>query len=267
MKLTTKIIIGFLASLLLMSVVFIIRLSFIDQRTLEFKVNNPNDLTTSPIVAQYKVVKFVNVTDDNANPIANGVTNIVSSNQAKRGGVFYYPKELAPYIRQYINKDTLMVEFNFNSLSIHKRYFYNFDDKTVTPFYLYVNSSTPINVVNKIDMMNLSVKRCVTRELTLSSVKDVLVDSCQIESLHFVGGISNVTLSNSKVKNLNASLEGSSGLETPNSVIEQFNVTGSGQNIVSLSKMNFKKIKWDGKGKDASLSLKMDSTVSTVSFE
>lgn len=267
MKRTTKIIIGFLASLLLMSVVLIVRLSFIDQSIFEFKVNNPNQLTTSPFLDQYKVVKFVNVTEKNSIPIGNGVINIVSSTQNRRGGVFYYPKELASYIRQYLSKDTLVVEFNFNSLSKNKRDFYDSDDKSITPFYLYVNSSNSINVVNNIDNMSLSFKRGIARELILTSVKDVLVDSCQIESLHFIGDINHVTLSNSKVKNFNATLESVSDIKMPNSVIEQFNITGSGENTVALSKMNFKKIKWRGKGKDASLCIKMDSTVSTVSFE
>lgn len=267
MRRTTKIIIGLIAFFLLMSVVLIIRLSAVDQSELGFKIANPNQLTTLPIIEKYQVVKIINVTELDANPIANGITRILPLSQSKGEGGFSFPKELAPYIRKYMRNDTLMIEFNYNKLSANKRNSYNnmIEDKIY--FNLYVDPSTPINVECQVDMMHLYFEKFAARDVILSSKAELLIDSCQTESLTINNSQNSVIISNSKVHQLNASLDYSSGLETPNSVIGEFNVSGSSTNTISLSKMNCKKINWKGKGKKASLTIQMDSTVSTVSFD
>lgn len=268
MRKTTKILIGVISSLLLLSMIYIVRQSFVGPVKRQ-GVMFSKSLDSMTLTGTYKTIKLVNIVGKKS-PFILGDLNIIPATSSNKAGSFYLSKELTAFVHQHVVGDTLVLEFAYDKMSSNKVCrAHNSGQLDGAQLNLYLDPNALISVCNEIDGMAIHLKKAVYKQVNVNICSKLNVDSCQIESLSVAAksSLSDVTISHSKVKYLSANLDHIYQWSMPKSVIEELNVTCSSSSDLSFSKAQCKKLNWKSKGKDARLNLTLSSEESSVNLE
>ena len=282
MKLTTKIIIGIILSIFVITLLHIIIYSFTDRKYNRMNVSNnyisiPDGNKPCFDVKPYRVIIFsldrtfdesqyyYMFNNDNCGLFINPAP------EKEKENTLVVPETLNNFISTQIKWDTLIVKINFDELRkkyrIQDEEFENNKRTTmrygivVSGLNLYLHSSN-INIINNLDGLRTKIKNIETDSIKIYSMGHVTIDSCKAILINPVRG-KDFTLTNSSAKILNIDFDLiQGGWKEENNKINIKNYTGSRDN----HEMNIKQdigckdevINWLPKNKDAKLNIRLN---------
>ena len=198
MRLTTKIIIGIILSIFLLSLVFIIAFSFTDRRHYEAinpnaKVDIPQEHKTVVKLASYRAIVFETEQTDLDNPyfyLLNSYNGLFVNpiTTADAGNELIFPEELSDFVAVQANNDTLAVKIRIDE--IRKKYLKTDETKNIyhkgilmgipcVGLNLHLATSN-VNVINRVSGLPIEVANFDTDSILVNSTGDVDILSCKV---------------------------------------------------------------------------------------
>ena len=292
MKLTTKIIIGIILSIFVISLLHIIIYSFTDRKNYRMTIRNksisiPDASKPCFDVKPYRV--FIFSLEQQADDEIKYYYMLNNENcglfinpapEKEKENTLVIPETLNDFISTQIKSDTLIVKINFEELRkkhlIQDEEFEKIKRTTirygiaVSGLNLYLHSSN-VNIINNLNGLRTEVKNIETDSIIIYSSGQIAIDSCKAILINPVPG-KGFTLTNSSAKILNIDLDLIKGTwKEENNTINIKNYTGSRDN----HEMNIKQdigskdevINWLPKNKDAKLKINLKGDTAQIRFK
>ena len=270
MKLTTKIVLGIIISIFLLSIGFIIGLSFID--TGEYSgVSLPSisqENIISVEVAPYQTIRIDEELMQGEHDFSFGGTILIKpiTNEGEKNKLFL-PEELLRFTDIASSNDTLIIR-----LKMDEQYLSDQKTNRRTLYALgganfFIHPST-VDVICNLSGIKVDIRNMETERIKINTSGEVTIDSCQANLIEpSMNRWWAFSLKNSRVRELTVDLDqiGRLGL-IENCDIEVKNLTGSGNHRTDLSKSEAKTMNWIPKNKDAQLVVTLHGDTAKVMF-
>lgn len=269
MKLTTKIILGIILSIFILSIGLIIGLSFKDRERYDH-ANSRHTISQENIieinVAPYKVVHLRDLDNtNNYNTHSQGVLYVKPLQNESDKNKLSIPEELAPYIVTQSSADTLTIMVDMHKIddAFHKtNYFYTV--VSGVNMYLYTDI---VNIKNDRNGTTTEINNIKTDHIKVNSCGSVHIHSCKAITVEpVIRNYNDFSLKESTVKYLNIDLDQIGSWYVENCNIEVENLTGSNYNNVQLPKSEARVMNWLPKNKDSQLQLTLYGDTARVTF-
>ena len=272
MRLTTKIIIGIILSIFILSILTIIGFSFSDRKNYNTSHNrsmiipqkNKIALTNEP----FKVIVIETEEPDSENTYYYFFSN-------KENGLFinpattvddenklFAPESFTGCISAHTNNDTLILKIKLDEL---RRKYGIIDEKdvkirphsrfyvTVTGLNLYWNMSN-VDVINKLNGLQTRISNLETDSIKINSLGDVTIDYCKASVIEPVTK-QQLTISNCTAQVLNFDLDRLNNWKTESCNIKVTNFTGSKNANLKYDNSVRGTLNWIPKNKDGEVTL------------
>ncbi|OJV42889.1 MAG: hypothetical protein BGO29_06905 [Bacteroidales bacterium 36-12] len=303
MRLTTKIVLGFILLVFILSLGFIIGFSFTGN-------GNYNKYKATPMISQdnlteisvkpYKTIcierndmeeyswvfiehpdknkrKAVRINkkemqDDKFNLMPKGKLLVTAPNEDKNESSFFMPKALIEFTEVISQNDTLLVLINMDKLADRyrgaankKRFLFTLIEGF--NFYAYTNSVDIINSDNFLSSISIDVKDITSKHIKVDAFSDINIDNCSAEVINPMGLNGRCVIKNCRAEELNIDLDNmASSWSVEDCKIEVENLTGSHKKSVWARKGNFKVMNWKPKTKDSELTITLHSDTARIVF-
>jgi len=284
MRLTTKIIIGIIGSIFILSLLFIIGFSFSERKYYTFsnrgfnEINIPQEKSMGIDIAPFHVVVLEEdrtgiVTEEEVSGIIqiylsysgnNSLTlNPITSGDENR---LFIPEALNGFIVAKTNSDTLTIQIKADELS--KKYKKNLEKEflSFSGIHLTLYSSN-VNIISKIRGFKTNVCDIETDSIKIDANGDILIESCKAIDIDPVW-VSNckLTVQNSMAKTISLDFDRKGTWSIEECEIEARNYSGSGRHNITLHKNETGTINWLPKNKDAELNIKVPGDTAQIVF-
>ncbi|NDV65971.1 hypothetical protein [Bacteroides sp. 224] len=269
MRLTTKIVLGVIGSVFVLSIGFIIGFSFTD------RVDYNTGYKDIPFISEENVVgldvsPYKTVWLD-SEPRAYNYKEIYPRGRFKLAPVtseeqrnkLFISEELSQFVDIVSSNDTLIIKLKINKLKEKygktddeaRKYYAALDGVN---FSLYGNFA---DVLSNLDGVAIEIEDMETDLIRINSTSAMYVTNCKANVLEPIqrGGYNSFQLKDSQIKELNIDLSCIGHREIINSEIDVENLTGEGYNYLERSKKSAKVINWHPKNKDARLEIRVES--------
>ena len=275
MRLTTKIVLGIIISLFLLSFGAIIIISFIDEK---FKENS--NLYT-PDISQKNIIP-VNVEpfqtvwidqvqiQDALNVFLRGTIRLKPVINPDEKNKLFLPEELLRFTDIISSNDTLIIRLKVDEL--YEQYVTSRVPKhlfcVIEGFNFFIHTNT-VDVISDMVGMQVDVRNIKTDKIKIQANSAIAIDSCQTNLIapRMRNSPYQFLLTNSQVKELNIDLDQMGDTWTiKNCDIEVENLTGSNKHSVSLPKGEANIMHWMPKNKDAQLTVTLYGDTASVEF-
>jgi hypothetical protein len=289
MRLTTKIITGFIGSVFLLSLLFIIGFSFTDRKfnnagVVFTNLNIPQENKSGIQLEHHRVIVFESEEPDAEYPVytlGSETCGLFLSPPTPAGVVseLFFPEGMSACIFTQMNCDTLIVKLKFDE--IRKKY-QETDEKekdfnntptarigiVFTGFNLYLQTSQ-VNIVNQLNNLPVYINSIKTDSIIVYSESDITIDSCKanVVTPDLRENYKKLTITNSAFKKLHLDLDRIHNWNIHNCEIETSNYTGSGQKNIRLDKNEHGTINWRPKNDNAELNLKFKGDSTQIHFQ
>ena len=274
MRLTTKIIIGAILSVFLISVVFIISISFSGKKNsnrskiynIELSQNNISGIELSPFntiiidAVPYESDKnFFSISDD-CHIYFNSITEQDNSN------AMFIPESFIDFVSTATYGDTLSIKLDLFGIGNK----YKSDENKVHYISgLNINFRvSKIDVINNMWNLNINAKNLETDSIKINSDGDISIDNCKaqyiepvLKSNHF-----KLNITNSEAKKVHLDLDYLQNLSIKNSNIEEEYMTGSRTRHITWQRNESGKINWVPKDANAELIIKIQGEPTQIIF-
>jgi len=276
MRLTTKIIIGFILSVFLISLMFIIGFSFTDRKNYQGisnvnTINLPQDNKTSINVALKHTIVFeceeFNAENEYSYAFANNECGLYLSpaTTKEEENKLFVPEVLSDFITTNTQDDTLFVRVKINEL-VKK---YEKDKKHTffsgVNFNLYTNN---VHIINKLGGVPTEIRRIETDSITIISYENILIESCKADVVEPIirNGHRKLTINNSNIRKLYLDLDYGYHryIERSNNNITEEYISGSQRHDFTYGLNNSDKIIWQPKNKDAKLNITLQGDTTQI---
>ena len=285
MRLTTKIIIGVVLSIFMLSLFHIIFFSFTKRRYYERK-----NLEVSMMISQvekdslatdaYRVIVIEAESIDEKNVYYAILNNdqcgllINPAKNADEKNKLIFPKELSRFISTTTNLDTLTVKIKTNEMI--KNYLETHDIVTKTDnvryilnyvyfsgFNLFLNTSN-VNVINKVADLQTKIDSLETDTIKVLSDGKIDITLCKADYIEpaLIRRHQPITLTKCTIKKLYCDLDQIGRWNTVTCDIEETYFTGTNNMSASYDNKERGTIKWRPKTKDAEITLKFKGDIS-----
>ena len=278
MKLTTKIVLGIIISIFLLSFVFIICISFIDKENDMFNPNSrfksiSQENIISVDIEPFKTVFIYEELEQKRRNIFPGGTvtlqPVINENEKNK---ILLPEELLKFTGITSSNDTLFIWLKMDEVyeqheesisAIEKRGMaYALDGFN---FYLHTNL---VDIVCDIDKIKIDIQNIKTDIINVRSFGEISIDSCQANLIETYSRHWKTTLiKNSKVKELSIDLDVIKNWKTEGCEIEILNLTGSGKHSVLFTENTTKVTNWIPKNKEAQLMVTLHGDTARIVFQ
>ena len=271
MRLTTKIILGIILSILIVSLLFIIGFSFSERGNYDnpysHEISIPQDNPVGINVEPYRVIvleedKAGIVLEEKVNGIMhiflsysknNSLTlNSITSGEENK---LFIPEALYDLIAAKTDNDTLTIQIKTDEL----RKKYGKDGKKYMSlsginFCLYTSN---VDVINHLNNFSTQVSNIETDSIKIVSNGNILIESCKSVVIEPVSHKSNSTLTvqNSVAKTIHLDLDIIRNWYIEECNIEVQNITGSGKHNIRQYRKETGKINWYPKNENAELNI------------
>ena len=266
MKLTTKIILGFLLTVFLTSLIFIIGFSFTDRKNYE-RMSNVNivelsqDKKTGIELPSFKTIVIEEV-PYNRNELSYGVTdkcNIYFEPITEKHStdMLFIPEPLKDFVSVNCSVDTLKVTIDIGaSIENYKNSEYTFN--SVSGINILFNTSK-IDIVNNTDVLPLFISNIETDSMKIFSNGDINIIDCKALIIDPVFRLSyrKLHIKNCEVRRVNLDLDNIRNWNIENCNIEEEYYTGSGIHDIKFYRSESNIRTWAPKNKDAKLNIKI----------
>ena len=283
MRLTTKIVIGFILSIFILALGFIIGFSFTDRINYSRNYNtedfNPNferfnisqENITLIEVKPYKTILLESEPDiNNEYKYPQGTIFIKPANIPAEKNKLFIPEELSQFLNIISLNDTLTIRLKMKDL--YEKYDAISQNKnslfSIYEFNLSVNTNT-VDINNNLSEVDIDIRNIKTDKVKINTSGKLNIDSCQVDIIepHIRDEHKKFRLKNSQVKELKIDLDYmTSNWMVSNCDIEVENLTGSDSHNVELPKSEAKVMNWIPKNKDAKLSVTLRGDTARIVF-
>ena len=271
MKLTTKIVLGIIISIFLLSMGFIIGLSFIDMGKYELHNQNVSNVSQGNIITisvePYQTIRIDKTTEnsDIINFFTYGTIQLKPVINEKDKNKLSMPEELLRSTDITSSNDTLIIQINTDKLYEQYKKEVNWQVIEDINYFLYTNT---VDVICNLSGIKVDIRNMETERIKINTYGDINIDSCQTNLIEpYMNKGRKFLLKNSQVKELNIDLDkiGSTWL-IENCNIDVENLTGSGNHRTNLSKSEAKTMNWIPKNADARLTVNLQGDTAKVMF-
>ncbi len=278
MRLSTKIVLGIILSLLLLSLGFIIGFSFTDRVNYKWDSNDhikniPQENMTLVEVNPYRTVLLEMKEGNNEyNVYPQGSLYVGPVTETEKHNHLYMPEELLEYTEIVSQNDTLIIRVKMKNLN--DKYYTNEDNRkgriftqiSGFNFYIYTTDVDAIN--NGLSRINIDVKEIENNSIKIHSVCDIFIHKCKTKVIEPSGNGHICKITESKTQELNIDLDNiSTNWIVENCEIDVENLTGSQKSNVQLSKNEAKVMNWIPKTKEAGLNVTLYGDTTKVVFQ
>lgn len=265
MKLTTKIVLGLIASVFILSIGAIVGFSFTD------RVNYNGSSKKLPSISQenmievdvkpYKtiVLKMGLKQDEEYIPLLGRFEMKPVTDESQKDKIFM-PEELKEFTDIILSNDTLTLRLDLSRINEHffanksrdEQFYKGLSDIL---FVAYADSNA-VDIASDWTRIDIALKDIETKSINISALSNIYVDNCSAEVLGFRNkGGRGVRLRNSKLKELNVDLDSANNWKVENCEVGVENLTGAGYHRIEQSKKESKVVNWHPKNKDARLQI------------
>ena len=263
MRLTTKIILGIILSVFIISLTFIIGFSFTDRKNQ--KQSNVIDLPQGNLIG-IELASFKTILIDEIQLESNGYNyglsdkcNIIFDSVPANPNpeMLFIPGVLKEFIAVYTSDDTLMIKLNVPDLGEKFRTdAYRF--QVISGINLHFNISK-FDIVNKAQLLSIVMKNIETDSMKVASNSNIFIDSCKVLCIEpqFLNNYRSLKISNCDVKRINLDLDNMWNCNIESCNIEEEYITGSRTHSITQNKNEASTINWNPKEKDAELNIKI----------
>ena len=276
MRLTTKIIIGLISSIFLLSFVFIIGISFIDTQNYERRSNvYTSSISQENLVAVAIDVPFQTICLDEVkhtqyekNLNISGLIRHSPVTSPEDQNQLFLPKELLEFVDTVSSNDTLFIRLKMDA--IHDRYAESStrDYMVIDGFNFFVHAKE-VDVVCHLQRIKVDVRNHTTDNIRIQTSGSIEIDSCKANRIEpsMNNRWQSFLLKNSQVKELTIDLDQiGRQWKVENCEIEVENLTGSGKHSVVQPKSEAKIMNWIPKNKDAQLTVTLHGDTARIEF-
>ena len=265
MRLTTKIILGIILSVFIISLTFIIGFSFTDRKNQKHSYSNVIDLPQGNMIG-IELAAFKTILIDEIQLESNGYNyrlsnkcNIIfdSIPADSNPEMLFIPGVLKEYIAVYTSDDTLTIKLNVPDLGEKFRTeAYRF--QAISGVNLHFNISK-LDIVSKAQSLSVNIKNIETDSIKVVSNGNIFIDSCKVLCIEpqLLNNYRNLKVSNCDVKRMNLDLDNIRNWNIENCNIEEEYMTGSKTHSITQNKNEASTINWNPKKKDAELNIKI----------
>ena len=284
MRLTTKIVIGIILSLLLLCLTLIIGYSFTDRKNYQGNyysmqsIDIPQTDKTEVDLESYRVVVFMEQTNDKSrfstwySSQANGLFIQTATEKNK----LVIPEALKNFVSTQTNEDTLTVKIKmdeFLELYGYKDEAFEKGTKSgskesITISGLSIRLHTEnVNVINKLRGIKTQIDNLETDSIKIYASGEIVIDACKANVIEPLSR-QKLSVTNSSAKAINLDLDQVSNWSIKDCDIEEQNMTGSKRNHnITLTGTEKSKINWAPKNKDAELNIRIKGETATISYQ
>ena len=280
MRLTTKIVIGIIISIFLLSLCFIIGVSFIDTEKFErrFNVNQPSISQETIIAVDIEPYQTIWIDEEEYQEVKNiflqGMIRINPVSKQEDTNKLFMPEALLQFVNIIYSSDTLIIRLKTDKL--YERYVKNREEasffsnsfRIISGVNFFAHPNT-VDIVCNVDRIKVDIRNITTDKIRIQTVGDIEIDSCQVEIIESYARKNwpSFLLKNSQVKELNIDLDQTGrSWKIENCEIEVENLTGSGNHSVVLPKSEAKIMNWIPKDKDAKLTVTLYGDTARIVF-
>ena len=276
MKLTTKIVLGIIISIFLLSAGVIIGISFIDIEKYRQsytgvslpRISQENIITVEVEPYQTIMVEKELMNDKrDFNPFGTILIKPVINEGEKNK--LLLPEELLRFTDITSSNDTLIIRLKMDEL--YEQHYPNKETKSGILYALdganfFIHSNT-VDVICNLYGIKLDIRNMETDRIKINTYGEVTIDSCQVNLIEPSMHRRKFLLTNSQVKELNIDLDRIGyGWQIENCDIEVENLTGSGKYRTDLAMSEAKTMNWLPKSKDAQLTVTLHGDTAKVMF-
>lgn len=266
MKLTTKIILGIISSIFLISLIFIIGFSFSNRKNWTYSYYKKENTISqeNPVEIELDVFNTILIDGNDDNPDENiiiaGTLSVRPDINNKNKLVL--SEEMNQYVSLNYYNDTLNICFDKSKL---------LEKRTVYPernIYLHIRGAdlqlftNNTNLISNYEGFNIDIKGIKSDYIKMNTSYAVNIDSCEILSLNPY--MCALQIANSTINKLNIDLDSIRDWNTDNCFIEVQNVTGSEGKEVFLKDNKTKELNWYPKNEHAHLKLTLQSDTAKI---
>ena len=286
MRLTTKIIIGFILSIFLLSLLHIIGYSFTDRKNYDWYQNRsivkiPQTNKTGINIESYRVIVFdtertESVFYRNFSNEENGLF-IYPATTADAANKLFIPEALDDCITTQSKNDTLTIKINMDN--VQDKYAIKDEEfkKSQLPgrsygvqisgFNLFLHTSN-VDVINRLNNIQTQIRNMEAESIKIYSFGDILIDSCKTNGMK-PNSNRKLTVTNSVAQSIHLDLDRVSNWNIADDcVIDVFSFTGSRQNNNIPLRSDYNgKIVWLPKRNEAELNLRIKGDSAQISFQ
>jgi len=276
MKLTTKIVIGFILSIFILVLGFIIVFSFTDRVNYSWnseKLSISQENIISIDVEAYKTIWMDSEPSmcNEYNVYPEGTISIKPVTVPNEENKLFIPKELTQIFNIISSNDTLIIRLKIKDL--YDKYTENTSRNKhlfsgIGGFNLSVHTNT-VDIISNLSGIKTDVRNIETDKIKINTPGDIYIDSCQADIIepYMISNRKSFKLKNSQVKELNIDLDCmANNWKVENCGIEVENLTGSDSYKVELPKSEAKVMNWIPKNKDAKLNVTLRGDTARIVF-
>ncbi|MDR2144997.1 MAG: hypothetical protein LBE91_00870 [Tannerella sp.] len=288
MRLTTKIIIGVILSIFILSLLFIIGFSFTDRKyrkdSRSFSgpsIQIPQTATTGINLDSCRVIVLEAGQADSLSEtyyfLANDECGLFIRPASTSGeeNKLIIPEALRDFITVETQNDTLTVRIKWNEgIEKYGTKGENMEKRKrpgsmygmlVSGLNMYLHASN-VNVINRLNIIQTKISHLEADTIKIYSTGEVLIDSCKANVIE-PETREKLSITNSSAKMLNLDFDRLNNWEITNCDIKTSNYTGSGQHQYNaISQLSLTTINWRPKNKDAEFQLKIKGDSAQISY-
>ena len=260
MRLTTKIILGIILAINLLSLILIIGFSFSDMKDADLA--GRNDIYISRENTNIELPSFKTIViegSDRYNFYFGSDCNIYFEpiKEEHNTDMISIPEELKDFISIQNSDDTLRVMLDIVAIGEKYRNRSKLDN-IISGINIHFNTPKT-DIINKISMLPLTVKNIEANNINISSSGDINIIDCKthVVNPHLDLPNKKLFIKNSEVKKLNLDLDNISKWTLENCKIEEAYMTGSEVFRISHGNNDIGTINWAPKNKNAELNIKI----------
>ena len=272
MRLTTKIISGFIMSIFFISLTFIIGFSFTDRKDQKHSNSNviyiPQDNLASIELGSFKTIvideiqfeskKYYFGLSDNCNiffepPMENNNTDML-----------FIPAALKDFISIATTDDTLTIKLDLIELgNKYKNNEYRFHSFSGINMYF---KTSKLDVINYTQVIPVNIKNIEADSIKIASNANIRIDSCKalFTDPLLTTGYRNLNVTNSEIKRINLDLDKIYNWNIENCNIEEEYITGSGKHHITQTRKESTTINWIPKNENAELNIKIPGDTTKI---
>ena len=274
MRLTTKIIIGAILSVFLISVVFIISISFSDKKNsnrlnannIELSQNNITGIELSLFntividVVPYESNKEFFAISDDCHIYFDSIT------EQDHSDMMFIPESFKDFVSTASNGDTLKIKLDIFGIGNK----YKSDENGLHAISgLNINFRvSKIDVINNMRNLNINAKNIETDSIKINSNGDIFIDNCKAQYIEplLKANHYKLNITNSEAKKVHLDLDYVQNRNITNSNIEEEYMTGSRTRHITWQRNESGKINWVPKDANAELIIKIQGEPTQIIF-
>ena len=269
MRLTTKIVLGVIGSIFLLSFGVIIFISSLREGSSYFseqKISQENMITV--YIEPYKTILIdEEIKGRNLYPI--GTVHFQPVNNESENSKLFLPEDLLQFTNIISSNDTLIILLKSDEL--YKKYI-TAEEKPNRHCALggvnYFFHSNQIDIINNISGINVDIRNIKIDKININTYSEIFIDSCQANVIDY-GNIKarKFNLKNSQIKELYIDLDNIGySWQVENCEIEVENLTGSGKHNIKLNESRVKIMNWIPENKEAQLTVTLLGDTAKIVF-